>query len=315
VAIANLVVLRDASAHELHTVVAGDSLSSPRVRAPVDVVVPFAGAEAELQALRTRLRGLALRPEDTLVVVDNRENAGTAVALDGVLPAPELRSSYHARNRGAGQGQAPWLLFLDADVIAPPDLLDRYFERPAGERTAVLAGAIRDIPPTGGGRLARRYARLTEPLNDENTWRPGFAYAQTANAMVRRSAFEAVGGFAEVRGGGDADLCFRLTAQGWAIERRREAVVEHRSRASLRGLVRQHLRYGAGAEWLEGRYPGFAPQRRGARIAVTFARGQLQAARALVRRDPDDAVRLALDATCRCAFEFGRGISNEPDHG
>jgi GT2 family glycosyltransferase len=179
----------------------------------------------------------------------------------------------------------------------------------------VLAGAIRDVPPTGGGRLARRYARVSRPLSDDNAWRPGFAYAQTASAMVRRGAFEAVGGFAEVRSGGDADLCFRLVAEGWAIERRPEAAVEHRSRASLRGLVRQYLRYGSGAAWLERRYPGFAPARGRAQTAIAVARGHVLAARALARGDTDGALRLALDTTCRCAFELGRSVPNEPGHG
>src|SRR3954469_22786208 len=168
-------------------VMAARPLSCPRVRPAVAVVVPFAGAQAELDALRAQLRALALEPGDTLVIVDNRPDSAATQAGDGVVSAPERRSSYHARNRGTAQGSAPWVLFLDADVLAPPDLVDRYFDQPPDDRTAVLAGAIRDVPPSEGGRIARRYAHLSRPLADDNTWRPGFAYAQTANAMVRRS--------------------------------------------------------------------------------------------------------------------------------
>lgn len=281
----------------------------------MDVVVPFAGAQAELDALRAQLRALALEPGDTLVIVDNRPASAAIQAGDGVVAAPERRSSYHARNRGTAQGSAPWVLFLDADVLAPPDLVDRYFDQPPDDRAAVLAGAIRDLPPDDGGRLARRYAHLSRPLADDNTWRPGFAYAQTANAMIRRSAFEAVGGFLEVRSGGDADLCFRLVAAGWTIERRPAARVEHRSRSSLRALTRQYVRYGSGTEWVEGRHPGFAPPRRGARVLLSALRGELAAARALARGDSDSAIRLAVDQVCASAFEFGRRVPNDARHG
>jgi GT2 family glycosyltransferase len=280
-------------------------------RPAVDVVVPFAGADDELRALRERLRTLALGARDTLVVVDNRPTAQRSETVGGMIAAPDRRSSYHARNRGAALGRSPWLLFLDADVAAPPDLLDRYHQPPTQERTAVLAGAIHDIPPVRGSRITRRYARLSRPLSDANTWREPFAYAQTANAMVRRSAFESVGGFAEVRSGGDADLCFRLAAEGWEIERRPGAVVEHRSRGSLRKLIMQYARYGAGAQWLEAQYPGFAPEHGAGESAATLARGYVDAVRALIRRESDEAARLALDATCRSAFDLGRRFSNE----
>jgi hypothetical protein len=279
------------------------------VRPAVDVVVPFIGDDAALNAVRERMRALALRAGDSLVLVDNRPDA-PATTEPQVVRAPARQSSYYARNQGAARGQAPWLLFLDADVLAPPDLLDRYFADPVDDATAVLAGAIDDVAPEGAG-LAVRYARQSRPLDDANTWRPGFAYAQTANAAVRREAFEAVGGFTVVRSGGDADLCFRLAQAGWRIERRPHAVVGHRSRASLKGLVRQYVRYGAGAAWLDSRYPGFAPSSRMRPVVLNVVRGAIAAARALLRGDRDSAVRRALDPICGAAFAVGKRLAND----
>src|SRR3712207_7575346 len=60
-----------------------------------------------------------------------------------------------------------------------------------------------------------------------------WAYAQTANAAVRRTAFDAVGGFEErIRSAGDADLCWRVVAAGWELEARPEI-----GRASCRERV------------------------------------------------------------------------------
>lgn len=280
------------------------------VRPAVDVVVPFVGDDAALNAVRERMLALALGAGDSLVVVDNRPDVPPGPAGPHVVRAPARQSSYYARNCGAARGHAPWLLFLDADVLPPPDLLDRYFGDPVDDATAVLAGAIDDVAPEGAG-LAVRYARQSRPLDDSNTWRAGFAYAQTANAAVRREAFEAVGGFTVVRSGGDADLCFRLARAGWQIERRPNAVVGHRSRASLEGLVRQYLRYGAGAAWLDSRYPGFAPSSRMRPVVLNVVRGAVAAARALLRGDRDGAARRALDPICGAAFAVGKRLAND----
>jgi len=286
------------------------------VRRPAaDVVVPFFGSESELHSLRIRLHELRLRPGDTLVVVDNRPAAAAATPEPGIVRAPECQSSYHARNRGAAHGHAPWLVFLDADVLPAPDLLDRYFAEPIDERVAVLAGAIEDVPPAGRAGLAARYAGLARSRGDENVWRPGFAYAQTGSAAVRRLAFEAIGGFEEVRSGGDADLCFRLAHAGWRVERRPEAVARHRGRASVRALLRHRLRHGAGAAWLEARYPGFSPALRRRWFVTSFPRWELAAAWALARGDEDRAVRQALDPLCTAAFELGRRLPNRPGSG
>jgi GT2 family glycosyltransferase len=81
------------------------------------------------------------------------------------------------------------------------------------------------------------------------------------NVLVRRAAFEQVGGFAEgIRSGGDIDLARRLGAAGWLIEHRPAAVVAHRHRESLPGFMGMIARYGAGARWLNARYPGTAPR-------------------------------------------------------
>lgn len=281
-------------------------------RPSIDVVVPFFGGDAQLDELLDRLRALEVRPDDTVLIVDNRPRTTAEQPRQGVVRAPDVQSSYHARNVGARLGRAPWLVFLDADVLPPPDLLDRYFDRDVEARTAVLAGGIRDVMPVGGSGIAERYARLTRPSNDENVWRPGFEYAQTGNAAVRREAFEAAGGFVEVRSGGDAELCLRLAEQGWRTERRPDALVEHRSRASVRALMRQHLRYGVGAEWLDACFHGFAPPRRNLRVLASLLRGGVGSLRALIKGDADGAVRHALDHACAVAFEVGRHLPNDP---
>jgi GT2 family glycosyltransferase len=267
------------------------------VRPAVDVVVPIAGSPAAVRSTCERFSALALGPGDTLTVVDNR-----SVGVAGTLVAVSVRTSYFARNAGAARGTAPWLLFLDADVEAPADLLDRLFEPLPAERTAVLAGGVRDAEASRG---AARYAWLRSAMAQP----PGFA--QTANCAVRRTAFQAAGGFrADVRSGGDADLCWRLAAAGWGLEQRPHAAVVHRGRASIAGMLRQLARHGAGAAWLDREHPGSMPRRAWPGLAWWSVRRAVAGLLALARGDRDGALRGLLDGPAVWTFELGRMLPN-----
>ncbi|HEX4109184.1 MAG TPA: glycosyltransferase [Solirubrobacteraceae bacterium] len=287
-------------------------------RPAVDVIVPFAGPDRELDALIARLSALASNPEDRLIVADNRAGAGTGTPQHGrvqILNAGDRAGSYHARNRGARAGQAPWLLFIDADVEPAPDLLDRLFEPAPAEKTAILAGGILDEAPADPARetAALRYARLRRSMSQEQTLVHGFA--QTANCAVRRAAFDALGGFAEVRSGGDADLCLRASAAGWNIEERRAAEVVHRNRATIPAMLAQRARHGAGAAWLSRQHPGTFEARNPLGIAWWGAKRAVSGLGALARGDRDEAVLGLLDGPTLWAFELGRLLPNRRRQG
>jgi GT2 family glycosyltransferase len=283
-------------------------------RPPVDVVVPFVGSEVELRALCDHLLSLRRNPDDSLIVVDNRPNRHPDRVIEGVrvVSAPEVQSSYYARNRGAAAGSAPWLVFVDADVRVSDDLIDRYFGSPPSDRTGVLAGEIANEAPAPNGRepIAVRYAHLAQLFAQQKTLDNAFPYAMTANCAIRREGFEAVGGFIEnIRSGGDADICIRLRNVGWGLETRPGALVTHVSRETLRKLLRQSARHGSGAAWLERLYPGFSPS---GRVPGAWAGRRLAAAAlAGLKGDRDRALVYFVDGARSLAFDFGRFVSND----
>ena len=263
---------------------------------------------------------MQLADGDSLTVVDNRPGAapgagrpwapGRRVIVDG-----RVSSSYFARNRGAEDGAGEWILFIDADVTPPADLLDSYFAVAPEDGVAVLAGGVRDeVSATSDWRHpAARYADLTAAMSQANTLGSGdWAYAQTANCAVRRDAFAAIGGFTEdVRSGGDADLCFRLSRAGWKLHAREGAEVIHRNRPTLRAMLRQRARHGSGAAWLDSRYPGSFPGRLSLGTPVWTIRQGAAALHALiVQRDADRAIVLWVEVLSHWAFELGRLAPN-----
>jgi hypothetical protein len=280
-------------------------------RPAVDVVVPFRGAAAQLQALDTRLAALPLEARDTLTIVDNTPGAGPGGPH--VVAAPGLQTPGFARNRGAERGDAPWLVFLDADVAPEPGLLDAYFDPPPAPETGLLAGGVRDEPPPPGAGPAARYSHLRGAMSQEMTLQHGeWAFVQTANCAVRRRALDEVGGFREgIRAGEDADLTYRLRAAGWRMERRERALGHHRSRTTVRALLTQKACHGAAGAWLDRRYPGSFPSRRlpgllwwGIRhAAVGIAEGA-------GRRRRDVALMAVMDPLSTIAYELGRSLPN-----
>jgi GT2 family glycosyltransferase len=228
-------------------------------RPTVSVVVPFRGDRTAATWTLTALGRLELRDGDELIVADNSDGgfvADLASAPIAVVRAGRERSSYHARNAGAGAAGGEWLLFVDADCVPQAALLDSYFADPIDPDVGVIGGEI--APDPGQRRFLARYARDRGFLSQtEGLHGKAGSAAASANMLVRRSAFDAVGGFVEgIRSAGDVDLCWRLCGAGWRLEYRPGAIVAHRHREGLVPFLGQVARYAAGARWLDERHPG-----------------------------------------------------------
>jgi GT2 family glycosyltransferase len=275
----------------------------------ISVIVPFVGDGAAGERTLAGLASLRLRKGDELIVADNGgEGVVAALRPDGVtvVDAATERSSYHARNAGAAAASGEWLLFLDADCVPEPDLLSAYFTAPVPAACGALAGQIEGDPSQRS--LLARYTRSRNFFRQGEGLLAEAGLAATANLMIRRRAFDELGGFEEgIRSGGDVDLCRRLRLAGWTIEPRLEAVVHHHHRDSLGSFLGAIARYAAGSRWLDERYPGesqpwpLVPGLAGAArdVVVRLATGRLE-----------EAAFRALDGVGLVAHVVGYGRSN-----
>ena len=228
-------------------------------RPAVSVVMPFAGSRADASRALDALLALDTDAADELILSDN---SGVVPERDGVrvVPAAAERSPSHARNVGAEHATRDWVLFLDADCRAEPGLLANYFAEPVEEDVGALAGEV--IASADGATVAARYGAARNFLGqDAHLGHPYLPRAVAANLLVRRLAFEQVGGFYEgVRAAEDTDFSWRLQRAGWVLEARPRARVEHHYRTSVDALRRQWRAYAAGRAWLGRRYEDFEPE-------------------------------------------------------
>ena len=187
----------------------------------VSVVVPFARRRGQLAAL-ARSGGSRNGAGDELIVADNSGGEAALRSADWRRSCPPTgeRSSYHARNAGAARGHAASGSCSSTPTARPrPGLLDAYFARAA--RATGRGRRRRDPRRAGSGRpggplRARPQGAAARPTAFTGAVARSRA---TGNLMVRRAAFEELGGFVEgIRSAGDVDFCLRLQAAGWKLD-------------------------------------------------------------------------------------------------
>ena len=210
----------------------------------VSVVVPVRDGAASLPALLDSLSAQTLdRAAFETIVVDNAsrdDTAAVARARGATVVTEPVPNRSRARNAGVRAAQAPLLAFTDADCVASPHWLAALLG--CADRAPLVAGPVEVTtrePPSALERFETRW-RFGQQAWVRDGW------AATANLLVHRDAFEAIGGFdtAYRAIGEDADLCLRAARAGHALAYCEDALVLHAADTTLRPFLRRSFRHG-----------------------------------------------------------------------
>lgn len=257
-----------------------DALTPPCGPSPVSAIIVNYRSYAEVDECLRALHASAPRLE--AIVVDHASDTAALDALRVRHPqvgfvATDANPGFGAgMNRGAARAAGRLLLLLNPDTRVEadtPHLLAEWLAR--HPRCAVVGPQVR----TGDGQLeasARRFPSWSTVLGGRSTWlsrvwprnpwsrRNLLAdparleprevdWVSGACMMVRREAFEAVGGFDErfFLYWEDADLCRRLANAGWSVSYHPGCRVTHlgarsstqRPRATIVAFHRSAYRY------------------------------------------------------------------------
>ncbi|HZQ83520.1 MAG TPA: glycosyltransferase [Acidimicrobiales bacterium] len=229
--------------------------------------------------LRSCLASLAAQdlPRGAFEVVVVDDGSGPAVAAEvatarTVIPdlvAVRLDTNAGpatARNRAADASSGTLLLFVDDDIVAPPDLVASHLRHHAGgDNHLAVLGRVDWHPDLMVTPFMRWLDRSGLQFAYE-TWlrdgpvEPPYAAFYTANLSMSRAMFEAGGGFDErfpYPAYEDMELAWRLTGMGLRLEYHEDALAYHRRAITLPEFCARMTRVGESATLLSGVQPGF----------------------------------------------------------
>src|SRR3954453_11441702 len=259
--------------------------------AEIDLVVPTIG-RLSLDVLLSSLSWSVDPQRVTITIVDDRPADAAPLWVRpsdlGVFASCVRvrrsggRGPAAARNRGWRAGEAPWVAFLDDDVVAPIGWFDGLLEDLAA------------VGPDVGGVQGRIDVPLGERATDRERTVGRLAGARwaTADMAYRRAALERTGGFDERFPRAyreDADLALRVLDAGWELRHGRRTVTHPVQPAPAWISVRQQagnaddalMRSIHGRTW---RARAAAPVGRLPVHAVTVAAAAIAAGAAATRR-------------------------------
>jgi glycosyltransferase involved in cell wall biosynthesis len=237
-------------------------VTEPESDVLVSVVVPTRNNERTIGTCLTSVRRQT-HPAVELIVVDNAsEDATWATAerlADRVVAGGPERSAQ--RNRGIELARGEWVLWLDSDMILPPETIARAL------RTAKTTGAVGIALPertVGSGfwtacRALERQCYLDDPLLHNPR-------------LIRREVLTGDGGFAVTMSGPeDADLRLRLRDAGARIELAPVLVDHDEGRLTIRSVMEKRYYYGRSLPAFADRHEGEVA-RQGRAVARSYLR-------------------------------------------
>lgn len=205
----------------------------------LSIVIPNLHSPLLGQVIEALSRQTARSAIRELIVV-GQDRYGLVPAGVRFIHTPRPISPAAARNLGARQASGEYLLFVDADCIAAPGLVER-----------ILARHRQGLPVVGGAVIAEtaNYWTLCDnllvfaPYLTSATAGPR-PYLPSHALSIARATFAELGGFDEsfAPTGEDMDLSLRLRARGHQLFLEPSAGVAHRPPRASAAAVFEHLR-------------------------------------------------------------------------
>jgi glycosyltransferase involved in cell wall biosynthesis len=200
-------------------------------KAEVSVIIPARNEEASLGACLESLVSQSGVEFEIIVVNDHSTDRTAEIARSfprvRVIEAGKLPAGWTGKNNavfcGVGEALGEWLLFTDADTVHVPGALARALAEARENKAEMLSYSPEQIAvtfwemailPSVFAELARQYppSKVSDPASP-------IAAANGQYILIRRAAYEAIGGHAAVAGEilEDVALAKRVKAAGHKI--------------------------------------------------------------------------------------------------
>ncbi len=237
----------------------------------VSIIIPSYNRVAQLERCLRSLYALDYpRQHLEILVVDDASTDETAPMLQRLLQEPAMqrfpvRAVTHAarkgvaisRNTGAETAKYDLLAYIDSDCVASPGWLTELVPALQDTRIAAVGGMIRSYDTISTlGRYEDVRSSLFMGMRTQQVRLKGpLTYLPTANMLVRRAAWQQIGGFAPLTFGEDVDFCRRLLTHNFQIRYLPQGIVYHDYRTRLMAFFSIRASYASAEAALLRRHP------------------------------------------------------------
>ena len=228
------------------------------------IIIPVYNRPQEVDELMESLCQQTLKDFEVVVVED-----GSTEKCDDVCQKYTDRLPVHyyfkpnsgpgpSRNYGAERSQGEYLIILDSDVIVPENYLETIKAELDREPCDAFGGPDRAHESFTPIQKAINYAMTsfftTGGIRGGKAKMDKF-YPRSFNLGIKKSVFDAVGGFAPMRYGEDIDLSTRIFKNGYSCRLFPDAWVYHKRRVKFSSFYRQVKHSGEARVVLKKKYP------------------------------------------------------------
>ena len=228
------------------------------------IIIPVYNRPQEIDELLESLCQQSLKDFEVIVVED-----GSSETCEDICKKYTQQLDLHyyfkpnsgpgpSRNYGAERSLGEYLIILDSDVNVPENYLQIVHDELAAEPVDAFGGPDKAHPSFTPIQKAINYSMTsfftTGGIRGGNKKLDKF-YPRSFNLGMRKSVYEALGGFAPMRYGEDIDLSTRIFKDGYSCRLFPEAFVYHKRRVKFSSFFRQVKHSGNARIVLKKKYP------------------------------------------------------------
>lgn len=229
-------------------------MGTPELRSfpMVSIIIPVKNRPNDIKNCIEALLALDYPSEKIeITVVDDGSTDNTIAVIEqypvNVILLRKNRQAPFCRNLAAKKAKGKYLAFIDSDCIAGKSWLQELLPVFKNPSVGAVGGLV---DSTFQEKKLDRYEKVKSSLNMGKQFRCSNKtdltfYVPSCNLLVRKKAFQQVGGFKEhFIVGEDVDLCWRMQEAGFQIEYQPVGKVCHKHRNQIVSFCLRRFDYG-----------------------------------------------------------------------
>ena len=214
-----------------------------------------------------------------IIVVDDGSTDETKNMFDRYLQKEPRLSYFYQENQGPSaarilgtrNSKGEIICFIDDDCVADRDWIKNLVDCYVDDNVGGVGGKIMSFTPK---TIIERYCYVTDLFNQELFTK---LFLMTGNASYKKNVLTKVRSFDRyIKYGEDVDLGIKVILAGYSLRYNSKAVVYHKHKETLKGLLRQKYRHGKGYACVHKKYPkNFSTKRRVSSILQKIVKGMV----------------------------------------